>query len=187
METVFLITAGLGGSILLLQALASAIGVGLDADHDLGHEHSGHGSHDNGFFGMLTLRSVAAAICFFGLAGLSAASYGVPLPGTIAAATLGGVVALYSVASIMSLFQKLKDDGTANLENALGTIGTVYLRIPGSVVPGKVTLHIHNRTVECEAFAECEIGTGRTVRVIALRGDAVEVEPHTETIPMETV
>jgi len=182
METFFLICAGLGGSIILLQFLASALGLGLDHDHDFDH---GHG-HDNGFFGLLTVRSIAAAVCFFGLAGMSALSYGVPLPGTFSAAALGGFVALYSVASIMSFFQKLVQDGTADLETALGTTGTVYLRIPGSTLPGKVTLHIQNRTIECVAFATTEIATGRTVRVIALRGDAIEVEPHTEIIPLET-
>jgi len=173
MEIFYLGCAGLGGTVILLQLLASAIGMGLDHDHDFDHNHE-HGG--NGFFGLLTLRSIAAAVCFFGLAGLSALSNDVPLPGTLAAATLGGFIALYSVASLMELFKKLRSDGTADLENALGTVATVYLRIPGGSLPGKVTLTLQNRTIETAAYAAGEIATGRPVRVVALRGDGVDVE-----------
>jgi hypothetical protein len=166
METFYLICAGLGGTVIVLQFLASAFGIGHDGDHDFDHD----ADHGDGFLGMLTARSVAAAVTFFGLSGLTALSQDVPPMGALAAAVMGGVVALYSVASIMNMFKKLKQDGTAKLEDAVGLTGTCYLRIPANnTAPGKVSLTLQNRTVECEAFSINEVPTGRTVRVIGLR------------------
>jgi hypothetical protein len=178
METFYLICAGLGGTLIVLQFLASAVGFHLESDHDLDHETDhDHDSSHGSFLGLLTLRSVSAAIAFFGLAGLSANSLGAAPLGTLGAAVLGGFAALYAVVGIMNFFKTLKHDGTARLERAVGATGTVYLRIPGgNAAPGKVTLNLQNRTVECEAYSGEEIPTGRTVRVLAVRGaNAVDV------------
>lgn len=175
METCYLVCAGLGGSIIILQFLGSALGLGVDHDHDFDHDHDG----DHGFLSFLTLRSIAASVTFFGLAGLTGLGADFSPMATLALASLGGFVALYSVASIMKGFKTLKHDGTAKLERAVGLTGTVYLRVPGANAgPGKVTLTLQNRTIECEAYSAAdELPTGRTVRVIAVRDvNAVDVE-----------
>ena len=89
METFYLICAGLGGTVIALQFLASAVGFHLESDHDLDHETDhDHDSAHGSFLGLLTLRSVSAAIAFFGLAGLSANSLGASPLGTLGAAVL---------------------------------------------------------------------------------------------------
>lgn len=184
METLFLICAGVGATILLLQVLAGAFGVG--GDHgDAGHHDVGnHGdlAHDHGdgnwFLGLLTFRSVCAAVAFFGLAGLSARYYGLSETAQLAAAALGGFAALYAVASLMKFLYRLRADGTVRIDHAVGHTGTVYLRVPGHKEgPGKVTLNLQNRTVEVEAFtAANELPTGTPVRVVAVLGpSSVEV------------
>ena len=185
METLFLICAGVGGTLLLLQVLAGALGVGGDhADaghHEFGTAHGG-GDHDHGegnwFLGLLTFRAVCAAITFFGLAGLAARYYALPETAQLAAAGLGGFAALYLVATLMKLLYRLRADGSVRVDNAVGKTGTVYLRVPGNNAgPGKVTVSVQNRTVELEAFtAANELPTGTPVRVVAVRGpSSVEV------------
>src|SRR5437016_912426 len=86
-ETFFLVCAIVGGTLLLCQFLMSLIGFGdhHDAcgDHDFhdagGHDahgdHADHGDqagHHTWFVGVLTFRSIVAAITFFGLGGLTA-------------------------------------------------------------------------------------------------------------------
>ena len=69
---------------------------------------------------------------------------------------------------IMQTMMKLKSDGTVNIKNALGTVGTVYLTIPAAKSgAGKVTLSIQNRTMEYEAVTQDEesIATGARVEV----------------------
>jgi hypothetical protein len=129
---------------------------------------------------MLTFRSVSAALAFFGLGGLSALSYELSPPAALSAAAFAGAAALYAVAGVLNFFRRLRHDGTARIDSAVGSTGTVYLRVPGGKAgPGKVTLTVQNRTVECEAFtAAADIPTGAAVRVVAVLGPtAVEVEP----------
>jgi len=184
METLFLVCAGAGGAFLVLQILAGALGIG--GDHaDAGHHDFGHhtdAGHDHGdgnwFLGLLTFRSVCAAVAFFGLGGLTAGYYGLPDTARMAAAALSGFAALYLVATLMKMLHRLKADGAVRIGRAVGRTGTVYLRVPGQKAgPGKVTLNLQNRTVELEAFtAADELPTGAPIRVVAVLGpSSVEV------------
>jgi membrane protein implicated in regulation of membrane protease activity len=186
METFFLVSAGVGGTLVLLQFLAGALGFGGDhgdaGHHDFGtdHGHDGHdhGSEGNWFLGLLTLRAICAAIAFFGLGGLIAGYYGMPRSAQLASAAAAGFAALYLVASLMKMLYRLKADGTVRVQQAVGRTGTVYLRVPAEKSgPGKVTLNLQNRTVELEAFtAAGELPTGTPVRVVAVLGpSSVEV------------
>ena len=186
MYTFFLVCAGVGGTLILLQFLAGSLGLGgdhADAGHhdfggDHGHDGHDHGSDGNWFLGLLTFRALSAAVAFFGLGGLIAAYYDMPNSAQLATATLSGFAALYLVATLMKMLYRLRADGTVRLDQAVGRTGTVYLRVPGEKSgPGKVTLNLQNRTVELEAFtAAHELPTGTPVRVVAVLGpSAVEV------------
>lgn len=186
METAFLICVGAGGTLLVLQFLAGALGLGGDhGDADAHHDfHTGHAAdgHDHGdgnwFLGLLTFRSVCAAVTFFGLGGLTAGYYGSPPSAQLGAAFLAGLAALYLVATLMKMLYRLKAEGTVRIDRAVGQTGTVYLRVPAQKAgPGKVTLSLQNRTVELEAYtAAAELPTGTPVRVVAVLGPgSVEV------------
>lgn len=185
MYTFFLICAGLGGALVLLQFLAGVFGIGGDHpagdhDHALG-DHGHDADHDHGenwFLGLLTLRAVCAAVAFFGLGGLTAAYYQLDTPAQLGSAFGAGFIALYLVATLMKMLYRLKADGTVRVEDSVGATGTVYLRIPANRSgPGKVTLNLQNRTVELEAFtANEELPTGTPIRVVAvLSPSSVEV------------
>lgn len=189
MDTLFLVAAGLGGAVIVCQFLLAAAGLGGDHDHDAGADHDAdhdgeaEKGHGNAFFGLLTVRSVAAGVAFFGLGGLSARYYGQdPLP-ALSAALFAGFAALYAVAAVMKGLRSLRHDGTARIEHAVGRTGTVYLVVPGANAgPGKVTVSVQNRTVECEAVTAAPAGipTGSPVRVVRVLGpNRVEVEPLT--------
>src|SRR5262249_33751854 len=113
-ETIYLFCAIAGGTLLLCQFLFSLLGMGHhDADagrHDLPHDvshdthHDSHShDHDDGhgswFVGVLTFRSLVAAITFFGLVGLTAThNAGLePMP-TFAISVVAGVGVLFAVA-----------------------------------------------------------------------------------------
>lgn len=182
MDTFFLVAAGLGGTFLLLQTLAGLIGFGHDGDTDVDADtDTDAGDHGHGgdwFFGVLTIRSVAAALTFFGLGGLSAGYYGADPQVAAAVAVAAGLGALYAVAAIMRSMAKLKADGTARIDRAVGLPATVYLRVPaGKGGPGKVHIQLQNRTVEYRAVtAGGELPTGAAVTVVGVVSpDTVEV------------
>jgi hypothetical protein len=218
MITLFIVCAGLGGALIVCQFLAGLLGfggdhgdagghdVGHDFGHDFGHD-VGHdaGGHDAGhahghghdadqdgttawYFGMLGLRALAAALTFFGLAGMAAHYGGLADGHALLVALAGGAVALYAVGFMMRFLAGLKADGTVRIDRAIGQRGTVYLKIPAKKAgAGKVTLVLQNRTVEYQAVtSEDELPTGARVEVVAVVApDTLEVVPA-PTVPTES-
>ncbi len=95
MENVYLATAVLGGTLFLCQFMMTLLGMGGGSDHDLGSDsdaggdhagdagHDSHGAQGHGhevghesatqwLVGMLSVRTVTAALAVFGLGGLAA-------------------------------------------------------------------------------------------------------------------
>src|SRR5262245_45969120 len=110
MQTVYLGCAAAGGAVLLIQTVLLIFGGG-DHDHalgdpghlEVGHSDSGeHGAHD-GALNLLSIRSVAAFLTFFGLAGWGGTSAGWSTFATIGAAVLAGSAMLVAVAWLFSL------------------------------------------------------------------------------------
>lgn len=166
MTTVFLWCAVVGGAVLLFQFVAGLVGL----DH--GHAHdSHHGGGASEGLNLLSIRSIAAGIAFFGVAGLAARSLGVIVAAVLA--LIAGGAAAVGVAAIVKTFGRLERDGTLSLGSAVGTTGSVYLSIPGHKSgAGKVHLTVQNRLVECPAVtAEDALPTGASVLVIDLEGN----------------
>lgn len=184
MDTVFLICAALGATLLLCEVVAGMLGFGHDHDTDTGgadHDTDGGNTegHGNSLFGMLSVRTLTAAVLFFGLGGLTARYYGAEDLAAFGAAVGAGALALYSVALVMKSLKTLKSDGTVRIDRAVGHTGTVYLRVPGARGgSGKIHLVLQNRTVEYQAITTGdELPTGKPVKVVAIvNADTVEVE-----------
>ena len=188
METVYLICAVGGGTVLVIQTILLVIGgvdtaeadpdISVDADvHDLSgaDDLDGHSPHDASeamFLKVLSFKTLVAFFTFFGLAGLACnQAQFQPLP-TILVALGAGSVALYIVAYLMSVLHRLQSRGNVSLSNAVGQLGKVYLRIPGDRLgSGKVNVLVQGRLLECKASTSGpEIPTGAEVRVVGTAG-----------------
>lgn len=203
METVYMICAAVGGTLIVCQFLMSLLGMGGDHDagghdmgghdvvagHDVGGTHEvGHGSEPAWYFSMLTFRTLTAATAFFGLAGLAASRAELePFP-ALAVSFGAGMAALLVVGWIMRLLVKLNLDGTIRIERSLGARGTVYLPIPAAKAgAGKVLVSVLHRTIEYKAItSQQQLPTGAKIVVVGVVGpDTVEVassnEPQGET------
>jgi hypothetical protein len=197
-ETIYLVSACIGGTLVVCQFLMGLVGFGdhgghdlasgeHDVGHDFGHEAGHDGEHDHHdhhstswFFTMLGIRTVAAALTFFGLAGLAGTSKGLEPPLALAVAIAAGAGAFTLVGMLLRGMRKLQADGTVRVDRALGKVGTVYLRVPGRKAgTGKVVLNLQNRTVEFQAqTAADELPTGsRAIVVAVISSDTVEVAP----------
>jgi hypothetical protein len=189
MENVYVVCALVGGTLLVVQFLLGLVGFGdhddvsgdhdvdTDVDHEVGHEHAGAW-----FLGVLTLRTVAAALTFFGLVGWALGAQLEDNLLTAACATAAGLAALLIVAWLMKSLKRLGADGTVRIERAVGHPATVYLRIPGKKAgAGKVTVTLQNRTMEYQAVtADEELPTGAKVVVVAVvSSDTLEVASPT--------
>lgn len=189
MYMLYLICAVIGGTVMVCQFVLTLMGMADvddfsgDVADDLpsssdgtdGAEHH-HGS--TWLFGVVTFRTIVTALAFFGLAGLAGSSATwEPLP-TLVVAIVAGLAAMYGVHWLMQAISRLKAEGTARIQHAMGRHGTVYLRVPPQRTgAGKVTVNLRDRTMEYQAVtAADELPTGARVIVTGIIGhDTVEV------------
>ena len=191
MVTVFTVCALGAGTIMVLTFLLSFAGLdgghgdydldtdgvdAADAIHDAGYSDIAHAAdadthHTGMFFGVLSFRSLVAAITFFGLGGRVAVEAGASAQTATIVALTSGFVAMLFVAWVMRMFMALRHDGTAHIERAVGRPGQVYLHIPPSECgAGKVTVSINNRSMEFDAVTRdpAPIPTGSPVAVVGV-------------------
>ena len=152
-----------------------------DADFDTGDVPDGHDgifeAHDHEISdGGLRVLSVRGIISFFAVAGwvgVIADKGGMPLYFTLPLAILCGFVIMVLLALMMKLLLGLQSDGTADIHNAVGVCGTVYLRVPANRAgKGKVNLLLQGAYKELEAVTDCdeEIGYGSPIIVVGVTG-----------------
>lgn len=215
MENVFFYCALVGGTILVCQFVLTLLGMG-DADsefhtggHDVGHgglahdggAHDASASHDGvigpdpgahhdstWLFGVITFRTMIAAVTFFGLGGMIASEAQFETPVVYLLAISAGVAAMFGVYYMMRALTKFDADGTLRIERAIGNPGTVYIPIPGNKTGvGKIQIKVQERLVELQAMTPHDrLPTGANVTVTGVLGpDTVEVAAlHESEIPV---
>ena len=197
MNTVFIVCATIGGTVLVLQFALTLIGLGGDAldvdmpedidgfdgdvdvdiDADV-HDGAAH-THDTlGLFKILSFRTIVAALAFFGLCGLAAQSADASTTNTMLVAIAGGAVAMVAVYWMMRGLYELQAEGTARIQRTVGRHGSVYLCIPdNNSGSGKIQINLQNRTMEYSAVTSGpELPTGTKVVVVdVVNPNTVEV------------
>lgn len=184
----YLACAVFGGLLLVLQLAGGLFGADGDASHT-GHGGDG-GAHHHGppMLQLPTLRTLAASIAGFGLAGAglraSGTSSGLTLAGALATALVAGL----AVAALTRLLLRFESDGTVQLSRAVGLPATVYVPIPRSGGgSGKVQLALQGRVVECTAVTadDAPLATGSTVLVVDVaNGDTLVVATDPVATPL---
>ena len=144
-----------------------------DAAEMHGAEHSGHDAAHHGstwLFGVLSFRTIVAALAFFGLAGLAAQSAEATTSTALLVAVAAGAAAMFAVYGMMRGLRELRAEGTVRIHRAPGQHGAVYLRIPGNQSgSGKIQLNLQNRTMEYLAVTSGpELPTGTRVVVVGV-------------------
>ena len=204
MSTIFIFCALIGGTFLVCQFVMTLIGLGhggfdADATHfaadalpghvgDALHTDPGqdvHGTDHHGsswFFGIISFRTLVAAMTVFGLAGMTASSSGFPLRLQLLMAIVGGGAAMFAVHWMMRSLYQLGQSGTLRLANAIGKMATVSIPIPGNNSgPGKVRLTVQGRLEELAAVTSTgdTLTTGSQVIVVdVVSGNVLEVVPY---------
>lgn len=198
MAVLYVSCAAIGGTILLLQFLMTVIGLGGDAldldlpddidadvdvsvDTDFGADGADHHVNSSWLFGVISFRTVVAALTFFGIAGMAGRSAELPPFQTLLLAVASGAAAMYAVYWIMEMIKSLQSDGTTRVGLAVGAHGSVYVTIPAEETGlGKIQIELQERTVELAALTDgnalppgnrvvvTEIVDSETVRVAPL-------------------
>jgi hypothetical protein len=145
----------------------------LAGDHHttLSQAADGEIQHTNSswLFGVLSFRTLVAALAFFGLSGKAALSAEMAPVAALVAATAVGLGAMIGMYWLMRSISRLNSSGNQRIGNALGKPATVYVSIPaGGEGAGKVQLTMQNRIVEYQAVTTEEepLKSGEPVEVV---------------------
>jgi hypothetical protein len=168
MAFIFATSAVLGGILFLLWfALIMIGGITADVfDGLFGTDFDAMGADAS--FKALTFQGIMAFMMFFGLGGLYV------LEGDSSATTLAIVVgsltgfgSMYGTGKLFQLFVSLQSDGTIDMDDAIGSVGTIYLRIPEGGV-GQIQVESGNamRTYNAKTEDGQAMATGDFAEVI---------------------
>ncbi len=171
--------------ILFLQTILMLIGIGgslgnsegdADIDTDIETDADGDSNVDaelDGGLRLFSFRGIIAFLTMLGWVGILGAKLLWPLPAIVIVSLLSGFASMVLIALLFRLIFALQADGTEDLQHALGTSGSVYLRIPPSREGrGKVNIMLDGKLVEKDAVTdEAEtINYGEQIIVIGITG-----------------
>lgn len=189
LETVYIGSAVIGGTLFILRMLTMIIG-GLDfgdsdvpTDFDGGFDGDIAGDLDTGMefddivdhpssdisFKFLSLQGLTAFFMMFGIIGLALQRANLWAVVSITGGTLAGLFTVWLMGIIFAAMLRLQRDGTLNIRNAVGQQGTVYLTIPkeGS---GQVRVVVQGSLKILDAVAENKqkIPTHEKIKVVGV-------------------
>lgn len=139
----------------------------MDADISDGAEIPDMGLH------ILSVRGIIAFFAVSGWTGVISDKLGAPVWLSVIIAFTCGFITMLLVAILMRWIMGLQQDGTADIRNALGAAGTVYLRIPENRKgTGKVNIVLQGAYTELEAITDEaeELPYGAQIVVVGITG-----------------
>jgi len=152
---------------------APEIGVG-DAGAAAGDAHHASG------LGLISMRTVIAFLAGFGWTGAIARGGGLSLVPAVLLAVVVGFVLMVLVFWLMRGLYSLRESGSLDYHNAVGAVGTVYVRIPAAGGgSGQIQILVQGRlaTVAATTQAPAPIPSGQQVKVVKLlAGNTLLVE-----------
>lgn len=158
----------LAGIVTLIMAVLGLFGVG---DHDSLDtvDHFDGGS-------LFSTKPLTGFFLGFGWAGGMALEGGLTLTAALIVAVGAGSVVMLGIAGLLRAIYSLRSDGTRNMDDAIGAVGTVYVTLPPSRAAGgqiNVTISGRLETVAALNAALRPLSSGEKVKVVGL------VDAHT--------
>ena len=182
--------------IMVLQTVMIFIGMAGHSDVDMPDDNGIDGVFGNdspdapdvhmGDSGLriFTVRGMVAFFAVGGWAGLSALSLSGSAAAAILTALISGTLALLLVAWFFKWAASLNENGSLQMDSAVGKVGEVYITVPpGMTGTGKVNVIIQGRLTEAEAMTDidCPLKYGEPVQVVGMAvGNVLKVRPLSE-------
>jgi hypothetical protein len=187
-EIIYWASTIIGGTLFILRAAMMLLGGGLsdgadaalDADisGDIGTDISGDHTDADVTFKLISLQGLTSFFMMFGLVGLALLKANVPVVMTVFGGTVAGLITVAITGLVFSQMKRLQTEGTIDINNTIGTEGSVYLTIPKNGT-GQVQLIAQGSLKIFDAVSNNKnvIATGEKVRVIGVAsGNTLIVE-----------
>ena len=173
-DLVFGVSALVGGLLFLLWFVLMMVG-GAASDLFDGLFDIQIGDTDLSFKA-LTFQGLSAFLMMFGLIGLMLSEMDAHQVLSICGGLAAGGFSMWTVSKLFDTFKELEQSGTMNLDDANGSTGTVYLRIPASG-EGQIQITFSGamRTMDAISADGVEIPTGTLIQVVDNVADTLRV------------
>lgn len=156
------------GSLIFVVILVMTF-FGGDMDSDMTADGTDFEADDGGVgFQFFTFKNLIAFFTIFGWTGIVCIGYELSNGVTIIISVIAGLLMMVATSSLFFFMQRLTEDGTLKMKNALGEIGEVYLPIGANrTKTGKVQIRVQGSLRELEALTDesKDLPTGTVVKV----------------------
>ena len=155
--------------------------LGTDAD-DIGDADAEIDSDTGVGFQFFTFKNTVAFFAIFGWSGISCMDAGYSKSTTIIVSVVCGLIMMTLMAILFHYMKKLNDSGTLKMENALNSIGEVYLTVGASRSSiGKVQIKVQGALRELEALTDHDVDLtqGDVIKVVEVTSNGILIiEPQ---------
>ncbi len=172
-EIIYWASAIIGGTIFILRLGMMLLGGGISDDAlDAAFDDGGTSGHDADIsFKLLSVQGLTSFFMMFGLVGLALLRANLPILLTVLGGMIAGFLTVAITSLIFSQMKKLQTEGTINIQNTIGTDGTVYLTIPKNGT-GQVQIIAQGslKIFDANAKNKDAIAVGERIRVTGVTG-----------------
>lgn len=183
-EIIYWASTIVGGTLFILRVIMMFMGGSMGADSfdappDTTHlEISADHTDADVSFNLLSVQGLTSFFMMFGLVGLALLKAGLAVFLTVLGGMVAGLLTVAISGLIFSQMKRLQTDGTINIQNTIGTDGSVYLTIPKSGT-GQVQIIVQGSLKIFDAVSNSRniIPTGEKIHVVGVAsGNTLVVE-----------
>ena len=183
-DQVYWIVAIIGSFIFVILLIMTFLGG--DIDSGMAADGTEFQADDGGVgFQFFTFKNLVAFFTIFGWTGIVCGSYNLSESAILIISIISGLLMMVVTSSLFYLMNRLAEDGTLKIKNAIGAIGEVYLPIGANrSKTGKVQIRVQGALRELEALTDEDItlATGTVVQVTEIvSAELLLVKIHSKT------
>ena len=166
-EQTYWIIALIGSAIFIVILIMTFLGG--DMDSDMVADGTDFEADDGGVgFQFFTFKNLIAFFTIFGWTGVVCTGYDLSDGVILTISVIAGLLMMVATSSLFYFMNRLTEDGTLKIKNAIGTVGEVYLPIGANrTKTGKVQISVQGSLRELEALTDenIDLATGTVVKV----------------------
>jgi len=161
--------------VFIIQLVLTFIGGDFDDAGSTGDADASIDADEGIGFQFISIKNISGFFTIFSWTGIAAINAGKSMPFTIIVSVLAGLAMMTLMATLIYYMGKLSEDGTLKLNNAIGKLGTAYLKIPAQRKGmGKVQIKVQGyRTLDAITDDMEDIPTGAVVDVVDIINDEI--------------
>ena len=170
-EIIYWASTIVGGTLFILRVITMFVGGSMGEDAvDSALDTGDHADADMSFK-LISIQGLTSFFMMFGLVGLALLKAGLPVFVTVLGGMLAGLVTVAITGLVFSQMKRLQTEGTIQIQNTVGTDGSVYLTIPKNGT-GQVQIIAQGSLKIFDAVSSNKnmIATGEKIHVVGVTG-----------------